>query len=198
MYVSGASRFGNARACARRRAASVGGRHLAVGGLADEPRPAVDGVEMFVPVRRAGARVVVGAAADTARPRLRAPCALDHELLHLLGPELAALLAGEVVGALERRAVLVLVRVRAFDSRVAPRGARQLRRSRGGLRRRVRAGGGEGGEGEGSRMRVSMTLSPKTGARLPTVRQSNIATPVTANKERRKDEPERFLLSSVT
>src|SRR5690606_16644429 len=87
-------------------------RYLAVGGLADEPGAAVDRVEVLVPVRRARARVVVGAAADACRAGLRTSRALHHELGHLLRPELAALPALELGGALERRAVLVLVRVR--------------------------------------------------------------------------------------
>src|SRR5690606_3977132 len=97
---------------------------LAVGGLDHEPRLTVLGLQMLVPVRRACARVLLGRAANRSRRLEGALLALRAQRGHLRRPEILEPLTRELVGALERRPVLVFVRVGALDQRISPRGAR--------------------------------------------------------------------------
>src|SRR5690606_6872068 len=94
-------------------------------GLDHEPRLTVLGLQMLIPVRRARARVLLCRAADRGRGFERALPALRAQRGHLRRPEILEPLTRELVGPLERRPVLVLVRVGALDQRIAPRGARR-------------------------------------------------------------------------
>jgi len=72
---------------------------------------------MLVPVWRARARVP---AADPRRSLARTPLAFLSQRSHLRGTEIRERLARELVRPLERRAVLVLVRVNAGEVGIAP------------------------------------------------------------------------------
>ena len=93
-------------------------------GVDHQPRLRVLRVEVFVPVGRTGAGVVLGRAADARRLPRRGLLPLLAQRGHLLLAEVGQALAGQFGGTLERRVVLVLVGVDALQIGISPRRSR--------------------------------------------------------------------------
>src|SRR4029077_19852930 len=95
-------------------------RHLAVRRIRNHPRTAVLRVVVLVPVRRPGARVVVGGAADRGGNALGLLMTTVEQLRELSGRDLIEPLTGKLRLTLHRDAAFVAVAIRAGDIGIAP------------------------------------------------------------------------------